>query len=46
MKGLKEFILNESYSLLDFFREIQSFPSAGVDADDIKQASKPKKQEK
>ena len=37
---LKESI-NESTSLLDMFRELQSFSSAGVTSDDIKKASSP-----
>jgi hypothetical protein len=35
-----------NYSLLDFFKEMQSFPAAGVDSDDIKDASSPKNKKK
>ena len=33
----------QNYSLLDFFKEMQSFPAAGVDREDIRDASKSKK---
>ena len=32
---------NGDYSLLNFFQEMQSFPAAGVDKQDIEEASKP-----
>jgi hypothetical protein len=47
-KVLKESV-NEglsNYSLLDFFKEMQSFPAAGVDAKDIKGASQPHNKKK
>ena len=31
---------NGDYSLLNFFQEMQSFPAAGVDKQDIEEASK------
>jgi hypothetical protein len=46
---IKDLPVNEglsNYSLLDFFKEMQSFPAAGVDRDDIKDASKPKNKKK
>ena len=48
VKTIKESV-NEglsNYSLLDFFKEMQSFPAAGVDAKDIKGASQPHNKKK
>mgnify|MGYP003974018993 FL=1 len=43
IKKWKQFVneSNSDYSLLNFFQEMQSFPAAGGDKQDIEEASKP-----